>query len=227
MTVEAFAIRVRPSPETNDHEVCLMADGEDLVARLGSALMGLDPDDLLVEPCPLAVDGTPRTVTVGRCECGVTGCDSVAVVISREGEVVTWSSTDGATRVRFDARQYSAEVARALGDFSWETQDRTAARLIARGMDRQALAAMGLRFIWASGRVEPRQMTVSLDLDGAYQVLVHVPWDAGRSAEEVAADVLAHFRLPPQHWGRVIWYPQRQAIGVPALAGPGWAQRGR
>src|SRR6266702_3634225 len=46
-------ISVQPSPETNDHEVLLMGDDQDLVARFGDGSIGLDPDNVLTSPCPL------------------------------------------------------------------------------------------------------------------------------------------------------------------------------
>ncbi len=46
-------IEVLPSPETNDHEVRLLGDGDNLTHLFDHSLMGLDPDDLLREPCPL------------------------------------------------------------------------------------------------------------------------------------------------------------------------------
>ena len=220
--LETFGIAVRASPATNDHEVCLLADGQDLIARFESDLMGLDPDDILIEPSPLQASDTPHTATVGRCDCGIVGCGSVEVLISREGSTVRWSSTDSVTNVRFDAAQYDAELARALADFRWETPDRTAARLISRGVDRQRLAAAGLRFLWASGRIDQGQMTVALWYQDAYQLLVHVHWEPGRAPEAIAADCLQRLLESPQSWARVEWFPQRSELGAPALAGPGW-----
>jgi hypothetical protein len=40
-------IEIRPSSETNDHEVRLMADGESLVDRFSTGLIGLDPHEPL------------------------------------------------------------------------------------------------------------------------------------------------------------------------------------
>lgn len=44
-------IRVRPSPEAGDHEVCLLADEANLVDCFATGLMGSDPGELLIEPC--------------------------------------------------------------------------------------------------------------------------------------------------------------------------------
>jgi hypothetical protein len=220
--LEIFIIVVQASPETNDHEVCLLSDGQDLIARFETDMMGLDPDDILIEPSPLQASDTPHTVVIGRCTCGIIGCGSVEVLISRVGSTVSWTSPYSATTVRFDAAQYAAELERAVVDFSWETPDRTAARLISREVDRQRLTAMGLKFLWASGRIGQGKMTVALDYEGAYQLLVHEPWARGRPPEAIAADCLRKLLEPPQEWKRVEWLPQRQGLGAPALAGPGW-----
>jgi hypothetical protein len=47
-----FRIDIRPSPETNDHEVRLFGDGDDIIARFWNDMMGLDPDNILVAPMP-------------------------------------------------------------------------------------------------------------------------------------------------------------------------------
>jgi hypothetical protein len=41
-TVE-FRISVRPSPETNDHEVVLLGGGENLINRFSKKMMGSGP----------------------------------------------------------------------------------------------------------------------------------------------------------------------------------------
>ena len=51
---------MRPSPETNDHEVLLCTEEGDLIERFGDGMIGLDPDDILVEPCPLRLLGDRR-----------------------------------------------------------------------------------------------------------------------------------------------------------------------
>jgi hypothetical protein len=85
-----FRIEVRPSPETNDHEVRFVADGEDLICRFWDGMMGLDPDDILFEPCPLRAGAESHQATVARCSCGVVGCGSIEVEINRSPEHVEW-----------------------------------------------------------------------------------------------------------------------------------------
>jgi len=50
-----------------------MADGESLVDRFSTGLIGLDPDDLLTDSCGLRAENKSRCVTIGRCSCGIVG----------------------------------------------------------------------------------------------------------------------------------------------------------
>jgi hypothetical protein len=111
-----FRIDVRPSPETNDHEVRFFADGEDVIDRRWNDMIGLDPDDILVRPCPLHSGDKPHRATVARCGCGVIGCGSIEVEVTRCSENVewTWGSPDSPKTLRFLATSYDAEVERAL-----------------------------------------------------------------------------------------------------------------
>jgi hypothetical protein len=215
-------IEVRPSAETNDHEVRLLAsDDEDLIHRFDDSMMGMDPDQILVEPSPLGATDAPREVTIGRCGCGVVGCGSIEVRIEREGDRVTWRALASGVSLAFDADAYDAEIQRALADRSWETPDRTAARLIREGVDRAQLARHGFAFTWASGRIGEAEMTIALTLEpGPYQVLVHVPWDE-ESPEAIAAACVRVLSENPASW-RASWYPQATGLSAPPIAGPRW-----
>jgi hypothetical protein len=218
----AFRITVRPSPETNDHEVWLFADGMNLVELFAPDLMGLDPDDLLVEPCVLRAETSPHPAVIGRCRCGIIGCGSAAVNIHAEGNRVIWAADDSAKRIQFDATQYALEIERALQDLSWEPPDRTAARLIARAVDRTSLARRGFEFSWASGRCPKGMMTPSLLLTpGPYQILVRLPWD-GEDVDEIVRQFETVLSRAPEEWPSVECNPQAQDLGPPPIAGPGW-----
>lgn len=218
----AFRITVQPSSETNDHEVCLFADGMNLVELIAPDLMGLDPDDLLIEPCTLRSGTSPHRAVIGRCRCGNIGCDSAGVNIHKEDTRVIWTVVASARRFQFDATQYALEIERALQDFSWETPDRTAARLISRAINRTSLASHGLEFSWASGRCPQGMMTASLLLcPGPYQILVRLPWD-GRDVDEIVRQFEALLCRPPEEWPNVECNPQAHDLGPPPVTGPGW-----
>lgn len=216
-------IQVRPSPETNDHEVLLFGDDQDLVERFGDESIGLDPEDILIQPCPLLLRGAHECL-IGRCECGVIGCADVRVQVSVGEEVVRWAAVDGPREpLRFDLDAYTSEVLRALSDHSWETPDRTASRLVRQAVDKLLLRRLGFTLSWASGQADQHLMTIALRLErGPYQVLVRVAWRETDSPGAIADAVAALLKQPPTSWPDVVWFPQAAASGPPALAGAGW-----
>lgn len=221
--LETLKILVRPSPGVNGHEVCLSSEKGDLIARFEDVRMGVDPDGLLVDPSPLRAGSSPSTATIGRCRCGSTDCGSLAVTITREADAVTWTTAADPFGVRFDAAQYDAEVERAISDVSWETPDRTAARLIRTSIDHEALRRHGVQFSWASGRITERAMTIVLECTAEpYQLLVDVAWqdDPPESIAQRCLEVLAG---PPSCWRDVRWLPQDYDLfDAPSIAGPSW-----
>lgn len=217
-----LSIAVRPSSDTGDHEVCLFGDGDNLIDVFSDGMIGLDPDDILVEPCPLLATTEARTVTIGRCDCGVVGCGSVEVVVQRSSAIVSWRSVRSAAEVCFDAADYDAEVLRALNDHDWEPPDRTVARLVRGAVDRDKLRSIGLEYSWASGRGRSNAMTVALILSpGPYQLIVHAPFrdETPRQAADRIVELLA---LGPSNWDQVDWFPQTTGLAAPPIAGPGW-----
>ena len=217
-----FRIRVRASPETNDHEVCLLADDTNLIDQFANGLMGLDPEDLLIEPCVLRADSSPHAALIGRCSCGIVGCGSVEVSIQKDGDLIIWTAIDSSRNIQFKAAQYEAEVERALHDHSWETPERTAGRLISQAVDKASLARRGFEFSWASGRCTSGMMTVSLMLrPGTYQILVRLPWN-GEDIDSIVSQFKRILSQPPETWPNVRWNPQAKGLGPPPIVGPGW-----
>ncbi len=223
-----FRIEVRPSLLTNDHEVRFFGDDVDLIARHWSDLIGLDPDDILFAPCPLRASDEPRKATVTRCSCGDIGCCSIEIEVARLAECVawTWRNATSEELIRFVATSYDAEVGRMLADTSWETPDRTAARLLATTVDRLSLAREGLSFSWASGRVREAAFSVSLNLEpGPYQILVHLAWNM-ESPGTISRMFASLLRERPASWIDVEWFPQQANLGPPAMASPSWRRGG-
>jgi hypothetical protein len=229
MSTDKLQLSVRQAPDVNGFEVRIIISGREPLRSL--KLMGMDPDDILRrgELMPLATGR--KEVVIGRCRCGEVGCDSVAVYVCQVGNEVIWTSPTSSGRrwprepIRFDASDYVAEVARATDDRSWETADRTAARLIEDKLDHEALRSAGLTFQWASKYSREGQFSVSLIAEpGPYQVIVHVPW-SGESPEVLTERVLGVLTSDPYGWSDVQWLPQYQANPVPPKqAGPRWRQ---
>jgi len=116
-----FRINVRFRSEINRHEVCLFGDDENLIDRFSTVMMGLDPDELLIEPCPLNAQNVSHVAIIACCKCGYSYCDSMGVEIFRDLDLVKWTALDSPNNVQFLAAQYDAEIERAIGDFSWES----------------------------------------------------------------------------------------------------------
>lgn len=222
--VVELRVVVRASIETNDHEVLLFGDEQNLIDCFGDQAIGLDPDDILTGECQLRCSLEPKEVTIGRCDCGVIGCGDVRVRITEDAGIVTWSGLQvPCPQVRFAKCAYEAELKRAIEDFSWETRERTVARFIRNGVDRDALSRFGLSFRWASGRVSVGQMTIGLWLEpGPFQVLVRYPYDEGETPERIAIAGLDVLASPPVEWTDVEWRPQSQTATAPPIAGHGW-----
>lgn len=220
-----FRIEIRPSPDTNDHQVRFIADGIDVIDTFCAGSIGLDPDDLLLSGS--LTPTAPESLTlVARCDCGVIGCGDINVTIARVGDFVLWQlepSSGSGPVLQFPATAYLHEVERAATDTSWETPDRTAARLFRESADHELLASRHLRVQWASGRVRDGVFTLSLELSpGPYQLLIHIPW-RGQSPVEIAAEANRAVAAPPESWPEVQYLPQRPNLPRPGIAGPGWS----
>jgi hypothetical protein len=226
--MQTLRLTIVPARESNDHQVRPVVDDEDLIGRRWPDMVGLDPDAILLDlERLLGTGGARRPVTIARCSCGEVGCGSQELEIARQEGSVVWRL--GGETLRFDAPAYDAEVRRAAADTSWETADRTAGRLVREEVTRRKLDARlrkaGMRFEWASGRVQPHVLTASLQLTGDREehVLVHVPWREQEPPAVIAASLVALLARPPAEWQAEIWL-QRSAP-LPPMAGPGWRRK--
>ncbi len=222
--IQNILFRVLPSPETNDFEVRLFVDGEDFIKKHWPDMMGLDPDDVLSLDI-LASRDAPHTAMVVRCGCGVAGCGNATVRVSRAGDYIIWDSWDGDRgnpppgTLTFMREQYLQALERAISDTSWETPDRTAARLLSSMIDHEALAVNNLSYQWASGRIRDDALTVSLGgPPGHHQILVHTSW-SGESPDQIAQKVAALLKGHPSQWPDVAWFGENP---TPPFNGPGW-----
>lgn len=205
---------VVPSPDTNDHEVKIFIDGEEFIRRHWPHMMGMDPDDLLSYR-HLSARDEPHEATVVRCGCGVVGCGSASVRISGQRGRVIWDDWQGdpgeppAETLIFDRDQYMKAVKHAIEDHSWETSDRTAARILASIVDHSTLAENNLEYQWASGRIRHATLTVSLGgPDGCHQILVHLNWKE-QSADEIAREAARLLKTDPSQWLDIVWYGEK------------------
>lgn len=97
-------------------QLLVFVDGVEMTSEGAGA--GMPPSDLLVPENLLEALEVPRRITIARCTCGETGCDSTDVTITQDGDVVHWDwpiATFVTRRITFSRDQYDSEVER-IGD---------------------------------------------------------------------------------------------------------------
>lgn len=218
--------QVSSSSETNDHEVTIFIDDEDIIEKYCGTMMGMDPDDVLAFEF-LAPRKEPFDATIVRCGCGVVGCGNASVRISQNNQEVIWDNWDGAWKnynpgtIRFQTDRYFHSLAGAIENHSWETPDRTAARLLKGQIDADFLERFGLKYEWASGRVFPDQFAIAMrGPSGYHQILLRIPW-SNESPEEIAEIASNLLGTNPEKWPRATWYG---TATTPPFKGPRWIQ---
>jgi hypothetical protein len=224
MEVRELRFQVIPAPESNDHQVRIWIDGKDLIASYAPEMLGMDPDDLL-DYDVLAPRDMPHEETIARCGCGEVGCGHASVTISLDGNRVVWDSWGGDLTSRnpgalkFSKDKYLNVLNNALADHTWETAERTAARILKSLVNRDALFVDKLKYQWASGRVNDGEFTISLQgpLE-SHQILLHVPW-RDESPQEIAEKAAILLASDPRQWRFVSWYGANKN---PPFKGPGW-----
>ena len=167
-----LTFEIRPSPKTNDHELLVLVDGKTV---LDEAHMGIDPPKFFAQFSKSDVG----QLLIGRCRCGVVGCDDYFVAVESAPDIVTWRARK---EIRFDRVEYEDALRNASRDFSWEDQKRRAERLageILRGCQTDD----GFAFQWASARIAPMLIKLSF-MKGDKQKLLEFGWD-GTTDESV------------------------------------------
>jgi hypothetical protein len=163
--VSELTFEIRPSPETNDHEVRVLVDGRDV---LDEDHMGIDPRTFFAQFSNPNAD----RLLIGRCQCGAVGCSDYFVSVERDASEVRWRALED---LWFERAQYEETIRVASNDFSWEDQNRRAERLseeILRGCHTED----GFTFQWASARIAPMVIKLSFVKDNQ-QKLLEFGWD--------------------------------------------------
>ncbi len=198
------------------------------MTRAGAGI-GMDTDDLLIPRNRFRPEAEPHRIPVARCQCGVYGCGSTDVVITLDDEVVHWDwqiETPMNRRVTFRADEYLAELDRFEDDLSWETDERTAGRLIAPGAMSEALREQDLEYSWAANwHANAQLFVVSFVFQRAYQLFVWFRWGE-HTPDSLAAEVTETLDAPPASWDAT-WHGMSHETRErpPTIAGPGWARQ--
>ncbi|WP_455272813.1 hypothetical protein [Rhizobium herbae] len=165
--MSSLSYQIIANPDANDHEVRLFVDGADWI---GEGRLGLDPPDLVKQ---LIEDRRTRLI-VGRCTCGVLGCDDVAVTQRATAKTVEWSCVERQPVV-FDAEHFDSQIRALTKDHSWEPVGRTVERLLDE-MFSGKMTDDGYVFEWSSTRNQPYLVVASVRKN-QHQKLLEFSWD--------------------------------------------------
>jgi hypothetical protein len=173
--MSTLSFDIRPSEESNDHQVRILVDGQDV---LGDQYLGLDPPEFFAQ-----FNAPKEHLLIGRCTCGVVGCSDYSVSVRRSASI-DWIVGD-VVIARFDADEYGRTISAAANDHDWETQGRRIERLIGSQLA-GTVTTDGYDFEWASTRLKRSALTLHFVKDKglptyAYR-LVDISWD-GRTDE--------------------------------------------
>lgn len=163
-----LAFIIKPSPETNDHELRVLIDGVDV---LGEGYLGLDPPVFFRQDFEQAGE-----LMIGRCSCGCEGCCDYPVSVRVDEKFVSWTADDG-TVFHFDRTSYQTVLDRARQDHRWEDANRTAER-IAGGLLTDTMTRNNARFKWASARIKPGYMTLCYEKKQEQEIF-EIQWTEG------------------------------------------------
>lgn len=170
-------LKIIESPETNDHQTQVFIDREDVLKQ---SYLGLDPVRFFKQSELL----NGGKVLVGRCTCGVEGCDDFTADVEISDGAVIWRCDNGDC-YEFVTKQYLGEYEARKTDFSWETSGRTAERLVADIFEGRILEG-GYVFTWASSRIQDERINLSFQ-GGIEQKLIEIRWDGENPDTAVAA----------------------------------------
>lgn len=162
-----LSFKISRTNESNDHEVRILIDESDI---LGKEYLGIDPPEFF-EQQSLTTTGQ---LLIGRCSCGVVGCNDFPVLVNILDNKVTWTNNNG-LYLEFDKLTYEKIVSDAKTDHSWESKERRVERLIS-DILKSAKISNGYKFDWTSARIKKNSIMVSYSKDGQ-QKLFEFDWD--------------------------------------------------
>ena len=133
--MNSLAFQFGDSPDSNDHEVRPLVDGVDILKLNGADSLGIDPPEFFRQSALLQ----GGRLLIGRCSCGVMGCDDVYASVVKADGSVTWELS-GNLKYKFDPSNYSATIGAAATSTDWESIERTAERIV--GWRKRAIHAI-------------------------------------------------------------------------------------
>lgn len=170
-----ISFKILPSPESNDHQVIILIDGESL---LDEGHVGIDPPEFFKQ----LKQNPSGKFLVGRCGCGVVGCDDVIISISRDKTTISWLTMNNQA-FEFSNDLYDLAIKELMSDKSWESVERQVERLVGDIM-LGTKTDDGFSFQWASARIQQNIVHMSF-INGIEQRLLEFSWDGVTSNSAV------------------------------------------
>ena len=165
--MNTLSFKIFQTDESYDHEVRILIDDSDI---LGKDHLGIDPPEFLGQANIL----TTGQILIGRCSCGVVGCDDYPVYVKILADKITWTNDNG-LNLEFDKAAYEKTISHAMTDHSWETKERRVERLTSEIL-KNTKTSNDYKFDWTSARIKENVITVSYSKDGQ-QKLFEYNWD--------------------------------------------------
>ncbi len=170
--MNVLEFKFEPSPESNDHQIRILIDGNDFLEK---DYLGLDPPEFFRQDS-LFENGD---LLIGRCDCGCVGCCDFPVTMRIENEQVIWTTYEKFELI-FDRTTYFKILEETSKDYSWEDLNRKVERLVSKIFDKTQVEN-NYSFDWASARIEPKIIKLSYSKKGG-QKLYQFSWD-GKTLE--------------------------------------------
>ena len=163
-----ISFKILPTIESNDHEVRILIDGNDL---LGDDYLGLDPPAFFMQK-NLFKTGE---LMIGRCTCGCEGCSDYPITVYIDVDFINWTDNNG-LNLQFEKADYEKSITEAKNNYSWEDVNRRVERFVTELL-KNTQTKESYTFDWASARIKEDAITLSYSKNGD-QKLFELPWDS-------------------------------------------------
>jgi hypothetical protein len=165
--MNTLSFKILTTDESHDHEVRILIDDNDV---LGKEHLGIDPPDFFGQHNLI----TTGEILIGRCSCGVVGCDDYLVFVNSIDDKITWTNKNG-LNLEFDKSAYEKTISNAKTDHEWESKETRVERLTSEIL-KNTKTSSEYKFDWTSARIKENVITVSYSKDGQ-QTLFEFNWD--------------------------------------------------
>ncbi len=173
-----ISFEISPNPDTADYQVRIFIDKRDV---LGDEYLGLDPEPFFEQDFEQEGD-----LYIGRCLCGVEGCDDMLINVTFQNNMVLWRGDNG-FNFQFDKHEYANTIDITKNDYSWEDKERRLERIISEILKHTEIEN-DFSFAWASTQFEENTITLSYHKESEQQ-LYHIAWD-GKSEDDAIKSVI-------------------------------------